>query len=246
MDREFHPWVWDAEQGKFVPGPQTEDSLLLSFEMGCEWNPSILAGYQFDFDGWHWLAARSDPVGQAWDISGNLSYSNNPNLKVVTYTSRYEENAWILKFNDIYRGTEMVTRDWRLLDRNYLYWPVWHEVSLSTRLDYGEVGYRGEHIPAPATAPADETDSYPQFEAVRLEGAAGEVAAKGHWQDGYWTVEFRRVRVTPAGTVNDTVFNRATQFSVHVFDGTERYDEAAESTRLFLNFLPPESLLVHE
>ena len=57
-DREHHPWVWDSEQKSYVEGPQVEDSLLLSFEAGCEWTQSLLEGYIFDFDGWHWQAAR--------------------------------------------------------------------------------------------------------------------------------------------------------------------------------------------
>jgi hypothetical protein len=38
------------------------------------------------------------------------------------------------------------------------------------------------------------------------------------------------------------MFDRSTQFSVHVFDGTERLDEAGESGRIMLEFEPePES-----
>ena len=48
--REHHPWTWDAEEQQYVAGPQVEDSLLLSFESGCEWTPSLLGGYQYDFD----------------------------------------------------------------------------------------------------------------------------------------------------------------------------------------------------
>ena len=88
-------------------------------------------------------------------------------------------------------------------------------------------------------------DSYPQYVPVRLEGEAGEVTAKGHWQDGYWTVEFQRVLVTPAMTKNDAVFTRLTQFSVHVFDSVERVAESSESGRLFLRFLAPEPALVN-
>ena len=67
-DREHHPWVWDKGAKKFVEGPQVEDSMILSFEAYCEWTPSFLSGYSFDFYGWQWLSARSDPLGQAVDI----------------------------------------------------------------------------------------------------------------------------------------------------------------------------------
>ena len=84
---------------------------------------------------------------------------------------------------------------------------------------------------------------YPQFSPVRLTGSAAEVAAKGQWQDGYWVVEFRRLRHTPVAHVYDTIFNRLVQFSVQVFDRTERLDESSESGRLFLQFLRPEQSL---
>ena len=101
-----------------------------------------------------------------------------------------------------------------------------------------------EQLPAPASDPDDATQVYPQYSPIKLIGSAAEVAAKGHWEDGYWTVEFRRVRFTPAEHVYDTIFNRMVQFSVQVFENAERLDQASESARLFLRFLPPEQLLV--
>jgi hypothetical protein len=240
MDREHHPWVWDAESGQYVAGSQVEDSLLLSFEAGCEWNPSILAGYQFDFDGWQWFAARSDPVGQAWDMVVNLSDANRGG-EGTTYQSRHPENTWILKFDDLPFGSGLTHGDWNDLDRRYLYWPKLPTVSYYPELDRMHVADPSEHIPAPSKPPADESKIFPQFRPVRLEGSAGEVDAKGHWDNGYWTVEFRRDLITPDQTLNDTIFNRLTQFSIHVLDGTERIDESSESRRLFLQFLPVET-----
>jgi len=242
MDREHHPWVWNADKREYVSGPQVEDSLFLSFEAGCEWNPSILAGYQFDLDGWHWLAARSDPVGQAWDIIANLSEADRGGTKGgEIYDSRGDEGAWILKFDDVDDPDGLTLQGWNELDRRYLNWPVLPAVSFLAEVDGLEVEDASEHIPAPTGPPADENAVFPQFKAVSLEGPAGEVAAKGHWEDGYWTVEFRRNRLTPARFMHDTVFNRLTQFSVHVFDGTEAVDESSESPRLFLQFLPPKT-----
>lgn len=77
-----------------------------------------------------------------------------------------------------------------------------------------------------------------QFQPLKLEGNAGEVAAKGHWEDGRWTVEFRRVLMTPARNRSDSTLDRTTQFSVLVFDGTERLDEASETGRILLEFEP--------
>jgi len=92
----------------------------------------------------------------------------------------------------------------------------------------------------------DYTSTYPQFEAVRLEGDAGEVSAKGAWENGFWTVEFRRDLLTPADTITDWVFVRLSQFSMYVFDGVERIDQASESPRLFLQFMPKKLMLVDD
>jgi len=244
MDKNHRPWVWDAQSKKYVPGQQVEDSLLLSFEAGCEWNPSILAGFQYDFDGWHWLAARSDPVSQAWDLIGNLSRPRKDGLDEHKYESRSRDNTWILKFDDVYPGENIDFRDWSELDRRYLKWQAMPSVTLTRHLDRSGGMDGSEMIAAPNDPPSNQTAVYPRFKATRLEGSAGEVGAKGNWDDGFWTVEFRRSRVTSDKTLNDTVFNRMTQFSVHIFDHTERVDQSSESGRLFLEFEPPESQLV--
>jgi hypothetical protein len=239
MDREHHPWVWDSETNSYVAGPQVEDSVLLSFEAGCEWSPSILAGHQFDMDGWHWLAARSDPVGQAWDLIANLSEADRGGTRGgQIYDSRYDDSTWILKFDDVRDKDGLTHQDWTELDRRYLHWPLLPAVSFLAELDGLNVEDASERLNPPDGPPEGNETVFPQFSPVRLDGPAGEVAAKGHWEDGYWTVEFRRSRLTPARFMHDTVFNRLTQFSVHVFDRTEAVDESSESPRLLLKFLP--------
>jgi len=246
-DREHHPWVWDAEKQQYVAGQQVEDSIMLSFEAGCNWNPSLLAGYQYDFDGWHWLAARSDPVGQAWDLAGNVAEQDHALLKPMPYASRNRENTWNVKFlrSD---SEEMSHSSWRNLDRNYMFRPVRLTSWYRTELDGTRLTQVAEQLPAPQSSPDESSKDklFPQFKPVRLDGDAGEIAAKGHWQDGYWTVEFSRDLMTPASTATDTEFTRLTQFSIHVFDRTERIDEGSESARLFLEFLPEEQQLAKE
>lgn len=242
-NRRHHPWVWNAEQGRFDEGPQVEDSVLLSFEAGCEWSPSLLAGYIYDFDGWQWLAARSDPFGQAVDLAGNVQDQHLGDADTVEFESRYREDTWNMKFR-AQSDTDLYA-DWDENDRVYMLQPINRKVYVTMRPDArGAVPAFVERLPAPDGIPQDASTSVPQFTPVRLHGGAGEVSAKGNWEDGYWTVEFRRVRVTPERLFNDVVFQRITQFSVHVFDQTERIEESSESGRLFLNFLPPEPQLV--
>jgi hypothetical protein len=244
-NREHHPWIWKEVSEQYTAGPQIEDSIFLSFEAGCEWTPSLLDGYVYDFDGWKWMAARSDPLGQAVDMIGTVQDQDHAVLKPAMYQSRGTEETWHLKFEetatvDVYE----LHANWNELDRVYLLQPIKETVYIHNGPDNGAPF--AQKLAPPKMAPIEGPATYPQYSPLKLEGPAGEVSAKGHWEDGYWTVEFRRDRVTPARTLNDTVFNRITQFSIQVYDQVERVDQASESGRLLLQFLPPDLLLVEE
>jgi len=248
-NREHHPWVWDAELGEYAEGPQIEDSLILSFEAGCEWLPSFLAGYVYDFDAWRWLAARSDPLGQAVDSYGSVQSQFFPNLDFAEYSSRNQEKTWFMKF-DPRDGASMLYADWEDINRMYFLQSSTDTVYVR-RVPDGELNETRSveftrQLPAPGFTPTDETETHPQYLPLKLSDQAGEVSAKGNWENGYWTVEFRRARLTPARTMNDTVFNRLTQFAVHIYDQVERIDEASESDTLLLQFIPPEGMLVQD
>ena len=75
---------------------------MFSFEAGCEWFPSFLAGYTFDFDAWHWMAARSDPTGHALDLTGSLNDIQMP--MNVGYPARHKEDQWNLRFIELREG----------------------------------------------------------------------------------------------------------------------------------------------
>ena len=241
-DREHRPWVWDSENMRYVEGAQIEDSVMLSFEAGCEWTPSLLGGYIYDFDAWHWMAARSDPLGQAVDLYGNVQDREMSDKNFHPYGSRVTEGDWILKFTE--NQDVDLHADWDQVDRVYMMMPVTDKLWVRAVPDGGRQGPAFVET-KPAPGPTGEAPALvvPQFSPVKLTGGAAEVAAKGQWQDGYWTVEFRRLRHTPAEHIYDTIFNRMVQFSVQVFDRVERLDEVSESGRLFLKFLPPEQSL---
>lgn len=249
-DDQHRPWLWDAEQGRYVEGPQIEDGLLVSIEEGCDWNPSPLTGYVFDFDGWRWLAARTNPLGQAVDINGHAQDRWRANMGYTKYQRRRQEPFWNMKFNG--RGSpDNFNKPWQEVDRVYLFSPLQGpELYISLEPDK-ELQRRQKpdfavRLPAPSVEPetvkAGQTPIplVPQFKPVKLTGNAGDVAAKGQWVDGRWTVEFRRLLITPAKTASDSMLDRTTQFSIHVFDSTERLDEASESGRILLQFEPEE------
>lgn len=242
-DREHRPWVWDKKSKAFVSGSHVEDSLMLSWEAHCEWTPSFLSGYGFDFDGWHWMAARTDPVGQALDVEGNVKTgrARPPNYSI--YPSRYFENTWNVKFLEYGAAAEGdLHAAWNELQRIYLLQPV---------DPMGTTSYRAwpdgnilrpktqfvEQLPPPEPTYYNQNKSHVQYSPLKVEGDAGEVEAKGHWEDGYWTVEFKRAMVTEIGGQDDTTFLRLTQFSIHIYDQTEALDDGAESKRLFLQFM---------
>jgi hypothetical protein len=244
-DRQHHPWTWDAEQESYVAGSQIEDSVMLSFEAGCEWTPSLLGGYIYDFDAWHWLAARSDPLGQALDLYGNVQDRDTKLPDFVPYPSRVVEDDTILKFTE--NRDVSLYANWDGIDRVYMMQPVTKNLWVRAVPDGGRQAPEFvEKLPAPSSAPDDPSQIYPQFSPLKLTGSAAEVAASGQWKDGYWIVEFRRARETPVAHIYDTIFNRLVQFSVQVFDHAERLDQSSESGRLFLQFLQPEQRLANQ
>jgi hypothetical protein len=254
-DDQHHPWVWDAGEKRYVEGTQVEDSLIVSIEGGCDWTPSMLAGYVYDFDAWRWLAARSNPIGQAVDVDGSVQNHWVAKLDFVKYQPRYTEPFWNLKFTD--RRDDILTTPWQELKRHYKLAPLSEEVYVRAEPDGTPPPEFAQRLQAPTVtadakgwlvgeAHASIPPTAPQYRPLKLTADAGEVSAKGEWKDGRWTVEFRRALLTPARTGSDSVFERATQFSIHVFDHTERIDESSESGRLFLQFEPAEETAANE
>lgn len=243
QDREHHPWVWDTKNRTFVPGSQVEDSLMLSWEAHCEWTPSFLSGYGFDFDGWHWMAARTDPVGQALDVEGNVKAGRIMDAPYAMYPSRNTERAWNVKFMEYgAAGEGYLHAPWYELRRTYLWQPA-DEIGLTAYRAWADGNVLRsftkfvEQLPPPEPTYYNQNKSHAQYKPLRVEGDAGEVEAKGHWENGYWTVEFKRAMVTPIGGLDDTTFLRLTQFSIHIYDHTVEIDQGAESKRLFLQFM---------
>lgn len=234
-DRQHHPWVWDEDLANYVEGPQAEDSLMFSFESGCEWFPSFLAGYAFDFDAWHWMAARTDPIGHALDLSGSMK---DTQLSMNTlYPTRHAQDQWNLRFIDTRDG--ILNSHWEDLDRQFMLWPNLDEVYFHANFD-GSRGRDFRITQPPAERLPSSPAQLPKFEPLDLEGRAADVQAKGHWENGFWTIELRRTRVTEDGIGTDMQFTRLTQFSLHVFDAVEHLDQSSESGRLWLKFMENE------
>ncbi len=85
---------------------------------------------------------------------------------------------------------------------------------------------------ATATIPAPEKAETPmaQFVAQTPTGSAADVAARGEWRDGWWTLEMSRVLVT--GHADDAPFGAAdVPFAVAVLDRAEDEDHSTSPVR---------------
>jgi hypothetical protein len=197
------------------------------------------------------MAARTNPLGQAVDADGSVRIKWIPNLGYEKYTTRYPDPTWNVKFID--QRDDILTESWQDLERMYKIVPPKQEIYVAYPPDGGRrapefvervgppsASPRAMNVSLGSSAQESGPETVPQYQPVRLTGNAGEVAARGHWADGRWTVEFRRTLVTDADTTSDSVFQRTTQFSIQVFDHVERLDETSESGRLFLKFEPAE------
>ena len=66
-DDQHKPFIWNAEQNKYVAGEQKEDRLALQFEMTGDYSTNWMSGSSFEADMWHWKAARSNPLNLMHD-----------------------------------------------------------------------------------------------------------------------------------------------------------------------------------
>ena len=120
------------------------------------------------------------------------------------YPSRVTEQEWELKFTE--NQNPEFYADWNELDRVYIKQPVTEKLWVRAIPDFDKHAPAYiEQLPAPEGEPEDILSTFPQFKPLKLTGEAAGVAARGQWKDGYWTVEFRRDRVTPVKHIYDTI-----------------------------------------
>ena len=188
-DDQHHPWIWDTAKGHYTEGSQVEDSLIVSIEAGCDWNTSLLANHIYDFDAWMWLAARTNPLGQAVDAVGGVGNSWVPNVGYVKYQSRYTEPMWNIKFID--RRGDILTQPWQGLERMYKQTPPEQEIYVRYHPDGSPSPVFAERVGSPSepvramnvglgsSSPEVEQATAPQFRPVRLTGDAGRSGGQG-------------------------------------------------------------------
>jgi hypothetical protein len=153
-------------------------------------------------DMWHWKAVRSNPVGQIDDqyVDDTKDPKKNANWgrKSDARTGGgYEDNVNKDKTGPAWMSkTPSANRYWILADE---------------KTEFVDTFKPGDVVPGIVVAPFD--------------GSRGDIAAKGVWKNGVWTVEIRRKLVTTGDKVKeqDVQFDdlkKTYYFGVSVFDNT--------------------------
>lgn len=152
-------------------------------------------------DMWHWKSTRTGPVGQADD-----QYVDS---------SRQEAKGWGRKTDDGSGGYY----DNKSADGKTPAWMNGPAVTAQRHLTHEEAKVAF----ADTFKPGDFING---VVAKALQGSRGDVAAKGVWKDGQWTVEFRRKRVTTGDKAaeQDVQFadlGKTYHFGLTVFDHSQ-------------------------
>jgi hypothetical protein len=66
-DAAHKPWVWSADKGAYVEGPEREDMFSVAFEHTGRFVADMLSGQEGVWDVWQWKATRTNPQGYAMD-----------------------------------------------------------------------------------------------------------------------------------------------------------------------------------
>ncbi len=154
-------------------------------------------------DEWHWKASRTNPFGQVDD--GNLT--------AYRPTEEHEKGG---RFGDEPKETAGGYKD-----------NVTEDKSRPSR-DFADPAKRGTMLQASEAAPIEDYSKYAAGDRVSalllapLEGKRADIAGKGRWVDGRWTLEIRRKLNT--GDLNDVNFASGLKrysFGVAIFNAQQ-------------------------
>jgi hypothetical protein len=99
--------MWNADENRYVIGPQREDTLVLKWNMEplfTDISLSADAGYKADI--WFWKAVRTDPTGFADDKS--QTYSDQPMNKATPLLSKSDREFFLSRRGDAGRSAYQV------------------------------------------------------------------------------------------------------------------------------------------
>ncbi|MBE0491773.1 MAG: ethylbenzene dehydrogenase [Sulfurospirillum sp.] len=153
-------------------------------------------------DMWHWMSVRGEPVGhntdQFVDSTDNGKTNKNWGRKGDEIISGgYKDNVNKEKTAPIFMSKNKDHKEFWILE--------------SDKVPFVDTFKAGDMIPSMIVAP--------------MEGSRGDVASKAKWENGKWTLVFKRALVTkhPKSEIQDVQFNdlkKEYSFGVAVFDNT--------------------------
>jgi hypothetical protein len=160
-DVEYKGWDWTG--AKYVELNKRDDMIAMRFDMGGDFDRSMLSNKNYKVDLWLWSAARTNPAGLAEDWTHLLS------VKPIDDAAEYEVKGI---------GT----------------------IYIKKLRDAGNPIFKALRAPKEKGAARA-----PSFEIMaNASGSVADVAAKGVWKAGNWSLEFARKMNT--GNADDIVF----------------------------------------
>lgn len=98
-NREHKPLIWNADQQRYVIGPQREDTLVLKWNMEPFFTDiSLSADNAYKADIWYWKSVRTDPTGLADDK--HQIYSDRPMKKSSPMLSKSDREFYLTRRGD--------------------------------------------------------------------------------------------------------------------------------------------------
>jgi len=135
-------------------------------------------------DTWHWKAARSNPAGYCDD----------------KYINHIREGGDGGRHGDFVKSEKGTQSNVNAAGDGPMFMPDPKIARPDPRFLFKE-----NAIPIPPGASWPAGTRIPGYVLSRPDGSRGDVSAKGRWEDGFWTVEFRRALVT--GHRDDVAFD---------------------------------------
>ncbi len=98
--RQHKLWVWNADQGLYVMGPQREDCFVFKWAMeDGTTDLSLSSDVPYLADIWFWKAERTDSQGYADDKWQKLQHRNNP--RAMPVESKTGSKMFLLRRGDL-------------------------------------------------------------------------------------------------------------------------------------------------
>ncbi|WP_298036712.1 diguanylate cyclase [uncultured Desulfuromonas sp.] len=243
-------WLFDAGEGRWTSAtytnrrgetlPLDEDRFTVMWNIGdsvkgfntaacamlCHGDRMHTNGPDERVDIWHWKAARTNPLGYAddkWlDNKIEEGYSHEAR-EAAHHGDARDKTAGIAGLGGNYHanarqteiGGQTVSVPW--------HWEPEAKGEDALFITQEEIA-SGEAVPVEAISGIDRSRNIPGTILHRPAGSRGDIAARGEWANGFWTLELKRKLVT--GQDDDVQFDvrKLYRFGVALMDNSGGFD----------------------